>query len=210
MCARKGDHVTGTSTRAAAAVLVVATSLMVSGFDLAPAFAGTAPDLACGNTQPGPCTETAHFSEINEMNAPAPPGGGCPTFATTDFATFVGTGNGIEHITVNKAQDLWFTSTFTGTMTITPYLHGTVDSDGNVTSVSDVDPNVPPFTGKVTEWFGGSFNQHNAVEHNTIHFAGTNADGEMLRFHDPSHSAWTPGTDMNGPPNKMFDKLRCS
>jgi hypothetical protein len=183
---------------------------MLIPFDAATAVADTAPDLACGSTQPGPCTETVHFSEINEMNAPAPPGGGCPAFASTDFATFVGTGNGVEHITVNKAQDLWFTTTFTGTMTITGYLHGTVDSDGNVTSVSDPDPNVPPFTGKVTEWFGASFNQQNAVMHSTIHFTGTNANGESLRFHDPSHSAWTPGTDVNGPPNKMFDKLRCS
>jgi hypothetical protein len=192
------------------AAVFMATSLAFAAFDSIPAGADIAPDLACGSTQPGPCTETAHFSDVNEMNSPAPPGGGCPAFAATDFATFVGTGNGIEHITVNKAQDVWFTTTFTGTITITPYLHGTVDSDGNVTSVSDPDPSVPPYTGKVTDWFGVSFNKQTAVMHSTFHFSGTNANGDVLRFHEASHSAWTPGTDANGPPNKSFDKFGCS
>jgi len=191
---------------AVSAVAVCAVPLAVVG----PAEAATAPDLACGFTQPGPCTETAHFDQIDELNSPAPPGGGCPPFASTDFATFVGIGHGVEHITVNKAQDLWFTTTFTGTMTLTLYLHGTVDSEGDVTSVSDPDPNVSPFTGKVTDWFGVSFNKQNAVVHSTFHFSGANAGGDNLRFHGVSHAAWMPGTDMDGPPNQMFDKLRCS
>jgi hypothetical protein len=172
--------------------------------------AATAPQLACGSTQPGPCTETAHFNELNEMDTPAPPGAGCPAFLSNDFFTFVGTGNGIEHITLNKAQDGWFTTTFTGTITITAYLHGTVDNDGNVTSVSDPDPNVLPYTGKITEWFGGSFNNHNSVVHNTFHFAGSTPNGESLRVFGLTHAAWTPGVDPTGPPNKGFDTFRCS
>jgi hypothetical protein len=175
-----------------------------------PAGATTAPDLTCGFTQAGPCTETAHFDEINEMNPPGPGSEECPAFVATDFATFVGTGNGIEHITFNKAQDAWFTTTFTGTMTVTFYLHGTVDSDGNVTSVSDPDPNVLPFTGKLTEWFGISLNKQTEIDHSTFHFDGTNANGESISVHDASHSSWSPGTDPSGPPTKMFDKFRCS
>src|SRR6266568_2684318 len=107
-------------TLGAVATLAVPLALMQ------PAGAATAPNLACGDTQPGPCQETAHFSDINDMNSPAPPGGGCPAYLSTDFFTFVGTGNGVDHINVNKAQDGWFTTTFTGTVTITAYLHGTV------------------------------------------------------------------------------------
>ena len=175
-----------------------------------PAGAATAPDLACGNTQPGPCQETAHFSDINDLNTPAPPGGGCPAYLSTDFFTFVGTGHGIEHTNLNKAQDGWFTSTFTGKVTITAYLNGTVDSDGNVTSVSDPDPNVLPFSGRITEWFGGSFNNQNFVVHGTINISVTDANGDSLRVHFVTHASWTPGSDPNGPPHTAFDKITCS
>jgi hypothetical protein len=192
------------TTLTAVAALAVPLALMQ------PAAAATAPDLACGNTQPGPCQETAHFTDINDMNTPAPPGGGCPAYLSTDFFTFVGTGHGIEHINVNKAQDGWFTSTFTGSVTITAYLNGTVDEDDNVTSVSNPDPNVLPFTGKITEWFGGSFNKQNFVVHATFNISVTNADGDHMRVHLVSHASWTPGSDPNGPPHTAFDKITCS
>jgi len=176
------------------------------------ASADTAPDLACGSTQPGQCTETAHFSDVNDTGTPVPPDAGCPAILSTDFVSIVGTGNGVEHITVNKAQDGWFTSTFTGTATITLYPPSsvTVDNDGNVTIVGPPDANETPYVGKITEWFGGSFNKQNAVDHGTFHFAGTNGTGQSIRVQDVSHEAWTPGTDPNGPPNKSFDNFRCS
>ena len=175
-----------------------------------PAAAATAPDLACGNTQPGPCQETAHFSDINDMNTPAPPGGGCPAYLSKDFFTFVGTGNGVEHTNVNTAQNGWFTSTFTGSVTITAYLNGTVDNNGNVTSVSDPDPNVLPFTGKITQWFGGSFNKQNFVFHAAVNISVTDANGDHLRVHLVSHQSSTPGSDPNGPPHTTFDNITCS
>jgi hypothetical protein len=174
-----------------------------------PAGAATAPDLACGNTQPGPCSETAHFTDINDTNSPAPPGGGCPAYLSVDFFTFVGTGHGVEHITVNNSH-VRFTTTFTGITTITAYLHGTIDSDGNVTSVSDPDPNVLPYTGRLTQSFGGSFNKQSGVSHFTLSFSGSTANGEHLRVHLVSHQTFTPGTDPNGPPHTAFDKITCS
>jgi hypothetical protein len=172
--------------------------------------AATAPDLACGNTQPGPCSETAHFSDINEMNTPAPPGGGCPAYLSTDFFTFVGTGQGVEHINVNAAQDGRFTTTFTGSVTITAYLNGTVDNDDNVTSVSNPDPNVLPFSGKITESFGGSFSRQNFVFQASINISVSDANGDHIRVHFTSHQSSTPGSDPNGPPQTTFDKITCS
>jgi hypothetical protein len=196
--------------KAMARIMLAVAALAVPLMVMQPAGAATAPDLACGTTQPGPCSETAHFSDINDMNTPAPPGGGCPAYLSTDFFTFVGTGNGVEHTTLNKAQDGWFTTTFTGTVTITAYLHGTVDSDGNVTSVSDPDPSVLPFTGRITQWFGGSFNNQNSVFHGTINISVTNANGENLRVHFATHQSSTPGSDPNEPPHTAFDKISCS
>src|SRR6476660_5255745 len=190
----------------ATAVAALALPLMLSQ----PAGANTAPNLACGRTQPGPCSETAHFTNINEKNTPAPPGGGCPAYLSQDFFTFVGTGHGVEHITINKAQDGWFTSTFTGSVTITAYLHGVVGKHGNVKSVSDPDPNVLPLSGRITEWFGGSFNNKNSVFTGTIEISVTNANGESLRVHVLMHQLWTPGSDPNGPPQMEIDKLTCT
>jgi hypothetical protein len=202
--ARMNGLIARMMTLTAVAALAVPLAMMQ------PAGAATAPDLACGNTQPGPCQETVHFSDINDMNTPAPPGGGCPAYLSTDFSTFVGTGHGIEHINVNTAQDAWFTTTFTGSVTITAYLNGTVDSDDNVTSVSDPDPNVLPFTGRITEWFGASFNKQSSVFTGTINISATNANGESISVHAVTHASWTPGSDPNGPPHTAFDKITCS
>jgi hypothetical protein len=157
--------------------------------------------LACGKTQPGPCRETAHFTDINDSNTPAPPGGGCPAYLSTDFFTFVGTGHGVEHVTVNQAQNGRFTSTFTGSVTITAYLNGTVDNDGNVTSVSDPDPNVLPFSGKITQSFGASFTKKVFVLHAAINLSVSNANGDHIRVHFTSHQSST-GT--------ARDRIACS
>jgi hypothetical protein len=173
-----------------------------------PAGAATAPDLACGNTQPGPCSETAHYTDINDMNTPAPPGGGCPTYLSTDFFTFVGTGHGVEHAHENKAQNGGFRNTFTGSVTIIAYLNGTVDENGNVTSVSDPDPNVLPFSGRFTQTFGGSFNKQSATFQAVINISVSNANGDRIRVHFLSHQTFTPGSD--GPPHTDFTKINCS
>jgi hypothetical protein len=141
--------------------------------------------FTCGVTVFTPCNQTAHFSDLTDVLTPPSPTRptNCPAFVLTDFASVVGSGNGIEHSIVNKAGDGWFTSTFTGTVTISPFL------DPGLTVP---DPNVLPFTGRLTEWFGGSFNKNNFVNHGTFHFSGTNATGTTLRVLDVSHANSTP------------------
>jgi hypothetical protein len=114
-------------------------------------------------------------------NAPS-----CPAFVTNDFALISGTGNGVEHSIVNNALDGWFTSTFTGTATITAYIGD--PTLGGVRGLAEL-----PFTGKLTEWFGGSFNKNSFVFHSTFHFNGTAADGTTFRILDVSHTNTTPG-----------------
>jgi hypothetical protein len=158
---------------------------------------------------------TAHFTDQFEWLTP-PDGtavpANCPSFIATDAVLVTGTGNGVEHTTVNKAQDAWFTSTFTGHVTLTAYPLSsvTLDSDGNVTSViGPPDATVPVFSGKQTEWFGGSFNNKNSVNHGTLTF-DVAGGGQALHVHNTFHASWAVGADPNGPPTKSFDKLTCS
>src|SRR5207302_4981647 len=103
------------------AVLMVIGVLIVA---VQAAEAGTVPpsDFICGVTVFTPCNQTAHFSTTNQVGTPFTSAPSCPAFVTTDYATIIGTGNGIEHSIINNALDGWFTSTFTGTVTITAYL----------------------------------------------------------------------------------------
>jgi hypothetical protein len=193
-------------TMIAVAALVLVLPLVMTD----PAGANTAPDLACGDTVPAPCSETAHFTEIDDTGTPLPPTPGCPANLAVDYVTIVGTGTGVEHLTLNKAQNGWFTTTFTGTATITSYPPSsvTVDSDDNVTIIGPPDANVPVVTGKLTLWFGGSFNKQSAVSHSTFHFAGALPGGGTFRIQVISHASWTPGS--GEPPHTAFDKVRCS
>jgi hypothetical protein len=176
---------------------VLAALLVVSGAAAAPV---PPSDFTCGVTVFTQCNQTAHFSKLNDELTPPSPSGAtnCPSFVLTDYGTIVGTGNGIEHSIINNAGDGWFTSTFTGTVTITPFLD---------VGLTTPDPNVLPFTGRLTEWFGGSFNRNNVVFHSTFHFSGIDANGNTLRVLDVSHTN-TTGAAPFGPPNS-FEILNC-
>jgi hypothetical protein len=171
-------------TAVAAALMVIAIPLA-----LAPA-AGAAPvppgDFTCGVTVFTACNQTAHFDTPSGTSAPVvgepnPQAIGCPAFVAVDAPVIQGTGNGIEHAIVNNNGDGWFTSTFTGTVTVVSW---TVDSAGNLVAP---DPSVPIFTGHLQFWFGGSFNNKNFVNHDTINFTGTAADGSTFGIHEVDH-----------------------
>ena len=168
---------------------------------VAPAAPVSPSDFTCGVTVFTACNQTAHFSSVSEELTPPAPSGAtnCPAFVVNDFASLSADGNGVEHSIVNNAGDGWFTTTFTGTATITPYL------DPGLTIP---DPTVAPLTGRLTEWFGGSFNRSNVVFHSTFHFSGTNANGLTLRVQDISHTN-TNVANPFGPPNS-FEILGCS
>ena len=138
-----------------------------------------------------PCNQTAHFSSVSEQLTPLTPSGAtnCSAFVTTDFASLVATGNGIEQSIIDNAGDGWFTSTFTGTgtATITPYL----DPDLTIS-----DSNVLPITGQLTEWFGGQLQpqQHGLTAPSTSRAqtrTGTHTEGRrrLAREHDRGRAA---------------------
>jgi hypothetical protein len=114
------------------------------------------------------------------------------------FAYLTATGNGVQHVTVNKAGDSWFTSTFTGSAQIFEIL-----------SVSGTPPNVTfnlgalLASGHLTVWFGGEFNKQNYVLHDTGTFQGTvAATGQSLHLHFVDHASSVPPNDLpSGDPN---------
>ena len=185
-------------------IVTVVVCLTVLGVLMAAAQGAAAPvppaAFTCGVTVFTPCNQTAHFSDVSEELTPPAPSGAtnCPAFVLSDFASLVATGNGIEHSIVNKAGDGWFTTTFTGTATITAFL------DAGLTMP---DPLVSPLTGHLTEWFGGSFNRSNTVFHSTFHFSGSDGNGNTLRVLDVSHANTTAANPL-GPPHS-FEILRC-
>ena len=176
-----------TLCRAVVAVMVF------GGTSLAgPALAGAAPvspaDFTCGNIEGVTCNQTAHF------DTPDPMGGiqfgqpnpgvetNCPSYVLYDAPAVTGTGNGVEHAVVNNIG-YWFTSTFTGTVTVVYY---TVDSLGNPIAP---DPSVPTSTGHITESFGVSANNKNFVQHDIINFTGTHPNGTPVSFHALDHTS---------------------
>ena len=181
------------------------------------ASADNAPTQACGNTIPGPCTETDHFTNQNGFVTPVGTptnASNCPSSFVEDFVLLATTGNGVEHATANAAQDFWATSTFTGTGTATFYPTSSlknivVDNNGNVTA-DIVGPADAVLTGKLTDWFGASFNRNNAVIHNTINFTGTEQNGSSVSLHDAAHTSWT-GTQKPfiDPPHLAFNSVTC-
>jgi hypothetical protein len=174
------------------------------------AAAGASPvgpsDFTCGLTVFTPCNQTAHFSTPSgtsgpEVGTPSPQATGCPSFILTDAPVIQGTGNGIEHSVVNNNGDGWFTSTFSGTVTIVLW---TVDGEGNLVAP---DPSAPSLTGHMTQWFGGSFNNKNFVNHDVINFSGTGSDGSILSVHILDHMN-VPASAAAAP--NTFDVASCS
>src|ERR1700692_781891 len=172
---------------------VCASVVAVAGVLAFGATASAAPvdpsNLTCGVTVFTACNQSAHFTNIDGtdgsgsvLGTPPPPGTalpGCPAFVATDFVviTAVDPGNGVIHSIINNAGDGWFTSTWTGTVSLV-----FLQSDG-VTP----DPAAPTYTGHLQQWFGGSFNMNNFVNHDTTNVQLTGSDGSSIGFHIVDH-----------------------
>ena len=79
---------------------------------MTPSFLSNANLLRSGRCRWRALHQTAHFSSVSEQLTPLTPSGAtnCSAFVTTDFASLVATGNGIEQSIIYNAGDGWFTS----------------------------------------------------------------------------------------------------
>jgi hypothetical protein len=147
------------------------------------------PPIPTCNPGGGPCQETDHFSQLQFIGAPL----NCPASAPSYFSGFVfidGTGNGIQHINVNAAQDFWITTTFTGTVTIHPILVTVIPNpppQPPTIIVLGPDPSRAVLTGRLQMWFGISANNKNQVLSDTGNLQATAPDGTMYSAHFNDH-----------------------
>ena len=171
-------------------------------------------------------SQTQHFSSVQQWGTPA----GSPTNNTNctgamanafinDFVALDLSGNGVQHMTVNGAGDSWFTTTFTGTGTVTFYpassLNLQFDNQGNIVSATIIGPADMAASVTLTEWFGFEANNKNAVGHGTINARGTTIDGAAVpaglpaAFHNNASFRWAVGADPSGPPTSFTNDITC-
>jgi hypothetical protein len=176
---------------------------------------GPPPIPTCGPPAgaPGPCTETDHFST---EGPPFPVFIACPP----DFGFYLlsADGNGVQHITVNSAQDGWFTSTFEGTASLDPILVS-IDRTTKPPTVTVLgpDPLRSGITGHIALWFGGSFNNQNYVLHDTGNFKGSTvtSPSRSVDLHFIDHANSVPPNNLPppfGPPTNaknLFSMMSC-
>ena len=125
-------------------------------------------------------TENLHGTDVQQLavlGITPPPDlpSNCPV--SLPLAFIPTTGNAIQHLTVNGADDGWFTTTFEGS---TQLFEGVViDQNGDVSPVGDL-----LYSGHLTTWFGAEDNNKNGVFHATLSFHGTSPDGaQSLALH---------------------------
>lgn len=140
----------------------------------------------------GPCTPVAQGNgsqtctvnfkdEVTTFTTPASP--------CNPAGTITQTFNGVIHITINTAGDVWDTGTMTGPFVLVPD-----------------DPSIPTYTGHTTTWFGDSLNNQNSVSHFTTSVHATAPNAPALDFHETFHfSTSASGTN----PPLFFDKVMC-
>lgn len=147
--------------------------------------------------------------DLNPNGAnPPPPGIVLPAncWLTQDEGIISTNGNAIMHYTVNKTGD-WFTTTYTGDAAVFPLVEndGVPVSDPN-TGNNEVDTSAAPLaTGHMTQWFGAEDNKQNGVQHATVHFQGTDANGNPVNLQGHFQFA----TNANGDPTAMVGSISC-
>jgi len=138
----------------------------------------------------GAFTFTTHITEIHDV-IPATCAGGF-----TGATLVNGTGNGVEHGTVNSTGD-WFTSTFEG--------QGTVQE---VTGPPSKPVFGPVFQGHIQEWVGAEDNNQNNVFHATFNFKGNNVAAPFQALSEHINVDFT--VNANQVPTATHFDVRCS
>jgi hypothetical protein len=180
-----------------------------------PAHADTAPELSCGITVTTSCSQTAQFTDLNSWGTPlGATGPGCPAYLANDYVLMVGTGDGVEHQSINGNGDFTASSTFTGSGSITLYSPAHVDvtpiDGGQDITATPTGPADGVFTGHFSQHFGAQETRQGTVFELTFSFVGTDASGQPFAVHVTEHQNWTPGSQpFLDPPRHSSLSVHC-
>lgn len=202
--------------RARVAAVSVALALVSGSIAFAgSAHADTAPVLACGSTVQVSCSDTAHYTDLDTWQTPlGSTVAGCPSYLAGDYALMQATGDGVEHISINKAGGFWTNNTFTGSGTITFYdpanLDVTViDDEGDVTATPTGNADAV-LTGHLTQTFGAEQNTKGLNFGDTFSFVGADGAGTPVSIHVTQHQNWNPQSPpFVGPPRHSDTSVHC-
>ncbi len=185
-------------------VLIACVALFVFAAVPAGAASGTGypPPPTC-HPGAGPCEETDHFGQYAFIGSPLP---GCTM--VPGYVLIYTTGNGVQHINVNAAQDFWFTFTMVGPSTI---VQGTalLDAHGNPISFTP-DYSLATFSGQLQQWFGEQVNNNNRSLSTTANFQGVSSTGVSVSLHFNIHLNSTAAAPTVPNMNSMHFDVSCS
>jgi hypothetical protein len=182
-------------------VLIACVSLFIVA--ALPAGAASGPPALTCYPGVGPCQETDHFGQDAFLASPIP---GCSTL--TGWALVSIEGNGVQHMTVNSAQDFWFAFKEEGATTI---VQGNVvlDANGNPVSFTP-DASRPTFTGHFQQSFGEQRNNNNYSSSSTIDLQATSTSGASITLHVNMHANTTGSAPTIPNLNSLHSDIRCS
>lgn len=196
---------------AALSAIVLSGSLVFAGS----AHADTAPQLPCGSTVLESCTDSAHFTNVDEWQPPlGQTAVGCPAYLVDEYVQIEATGNGDEHNTINKSHGFYTNTSFTGDAVLTFYAAANVnvtviDDEGDLTAVP-TGPATAVLTGRLSEHFGVSETKQGLVFGLTFSFEGVDGTGTPVSLHVTQHQNWNPThPKFTGPPQHADSSVHC-
>ena len=179
------------------------------------AHADTAPLLPCGSTVQVSCSDSAHYADLDNWETPlGTTGPGCPAYLAGDYVLMQATGDGMEHISINKAGGFWTNNTFTGSGTLTFYDPANVDvtvidEDGDIIATPNGAPDAV-LSGHLKQSFGAEQTKQGLVFGTTFAFVGTDSSGAAVSFHVTQHQNWNPkNPPFVGPPQHADSSVHC-
>src|SRR5262245_16934694 len=91
---------------------------------------------------------------------------------------------------------------------VTEFANGTSHVTGTATGTAEIDtldPALPDYTGRFTQWFGENVNSKNDAGSFTFTVRARGSDGSRLLFHETAHFT----VNANGELTVEFDTVRC-
>jgi hypothetical protein len=136
---------------------------------------------------------------------------GCPASVLSDWGVLVfSSGHTVNHDSSNKNGD-WGGGTIEGDATITLFTNAPANPDDPTSLPSGQDKSAGPFTGHLTEWFGGGNNSRGQGEGGfTFSFHGVSSNGMTVDVQQHQHQTMSAANGGTPTANAGGGSITCS